>query len=61
MTSLAETLSRYTREGELYERIDADLERLRAQGLILPLTAKGYCGEWRSAGFWTAGSIPNHG
>ena len=36
---------------ELYERIDADLERLRAQGLILPLTAKGYCGEWRSAGF----------
>lgn len=36
---------------ELYERIDADLERLRAQGESLPLTAKGYCGEWRSAGF----------
>ena len=34
---------------ELYERIDADLERLRAQGLTLPLTAEGYCGEWRSA------------
>jgi len=30
---------------ELYERIDADLERLRAQGLPLPPTAKGYCGE----------------
>ena len=36
---------------ELYERIDADLERLRAQGVPLPLSAKGYCGEWRSAGF----------
>lgn len=36
---------------ELYERIDADLERLRAQGMSLPLSAKGYCGEWRSAGF----------
>jgi hypothetical protein len=36
---------------ELYERIDADLERLRAQGMTLPLTAKGYCAEWRSAGF----------
>lgn len=36
---------------ELYERIDADLERLRAQGLTLPLTAKGYCADWRSAGF----------
>ncbi|HET8927943.1 MAG TPA: DUF3375 domain-containing protein [Microbacterium sp.] len=36
---------------ELYERIDADLERLRAQGMSLPLTAKGYCGEWRSVGF----------
>lgn len=36
---------------ELYERIDADLERLRAQGVSLPLSAKGYCGEWRYAGF----------
>ena len=36
---------------ELYERIDTDLERLRAQGMSLPLTAKGYCGEWRSIGF----------
>ncbi len=36
---------------ELYERIDADLERLRAHGIALPLTGKGYCGEWRSAGF----------
>jgi len=36
---------------ELYERLDADLERLRDQGLALPLTAKGYCAEWRSAGF----------
>ena len=36
---------------ELYERIDADLERLRAQGVVLPLTAKGYCGQWRTAGF----------
>lgn len=29
---------------ELYERIDADLERLRAQGIALPLTAKGTAG-----------------
>lgn len=36
---------------ELYERIDADLERLRGRGMALPLTAKGYCSEWRSAGF----------
>ncbi|MFC8680205.1 DUF3375 domain-containing protein [Microbacterium ureisolvens] len=36
---------------ELYERLDADLERLRAQGLTLPLSAKGYCAEWRAAGF----------
>ncbi|MFV0372975.1 DUF3375 domain-containing protein [Microbacterium sp.] len=36
---------------DLYERIDTDLERLRAQGLALALTAKGYCGQWRSAGF----------
>ena len=36
---------------ELYERIDADLERLRGQGMALPLSAKGYCGEWRASGF----------
>lgn len=36
---------------ELYERLDADLERLRAQGVALPLSAKGYCAEWRVAGF----------
>jgi hypothetical protein len=36
---------------ELYERLDDDLERLRGQGVPLPLTAKGYCAEWRSAGF----------
>ncbi|MBF0816614.1 DUF3375 domain-containing protein [Microbacterium paludicola] len=36
---------------ELYERLDADLERLRAQGVVLPLSGKGYCAEWRVAGF----------
>lgn len=36
---------------ELYERLDTDLERLRAQGFALPLAAKGYCAEWRLAGF----------
>lgn len=36
---------------ELYERLDVDLERLRAQGVALPLRAKGYCAEWRAAGF----------
>lgn len=36
---------------ELYERLDVDLERLREQGLSLPLSAKGYCAGWRSAGF----------
>lgn len=36
---------------ELYERLDTDLERLRAQGLPLPLSAKGYCAQWRVAGF----------
>lgn len=36
---------------ELYERLDSDLERLRAHGLALPLSAKGYCAEWRVAGF----------
>ncbi len=38
---------------ELYERLDADLERLRAHGLRLPLSAKGYCAQWRAAGFLT--------
>lgn len=36
---------------ELYGRLDADLERLRAQGLSLPLSGKGYCVQWRTAGF----------
>ncbi|MFT4137077.1 DUF3375 domain-containing protein [Microbacterium sp.] len=36
---------------ELYERLDTDLERLRAQGLSFPLSAKGYCAQWRAAGF----------
>ncbi len=36
---------------ELYEHLDADLERLRAHGLSLPLNAKGYCTQWRLAGF----------
>ncbi|MGB4776773.1 DUF3375 domain-containing protein [Microbacterium sp.] len=36
---------------ELYERLDTDLERLRAQGLTLPLSAQGYCAQWRAAGF----------
>lgn len=36
---------------ELYERLDDDLERLRAHGMALPLNAKGYCAEWRAAGF----------
>lgn len=35
---------------ELYERLEADLERLRAQDLDLPLSAKGYCAQWRAAG-----------
>ncbi|KAB1659681.1 DUF3375 domain-containing protein [Pseudoclavibacter chungangensis] len=38
---------------EFYERLDADLERLRDQGLTLPLSAKGYCAQWRAAGFLT--------
>lgn len=36
---------------ELYERLDEDLEELRAQGLELPLSAKGYCAQWRAAGY----------
>lgn len=36
---------------ELYERLDIDLERLRAQEFSLPLSAKGYCAQWRAAGF----------
>jgi hypothetical protein len=38
---------------ELYERIDHDLEALRAHGLDLPQSAQGYCTEWRKAGFLT--------
>lgn len=44
---------------DLYERIDVDLERLRAQGITLPLTAKGYCDEWRSAGFLVRRAAPD--
>ncbi len=36
---------------ELYERLDTDLERLRAHGMSLPLNAKGYCTDWRSVGY----------
>ena len=45
MTSLAETLSRYTREGELYERIDAHRLRCVACGHRCPIPdgAVGVC------------------
>lgn len=36
---------------EFYERIDADLDDLRAHGFALPTTAKGYCADWRTAGY----------
>lgn len=36
---------------ELYERLDVDLEQLRAQGMSLPLSGRGYCAHWRSSGF----------
>ncbi|WP_168625646.1 DUF3375 domain-containing protein [Cryobacterium sp. BB307] len=36
---------------ELYERIDHDLDALRAHGFDLPQTAQSYCAEWRKAGF----------
>lgn len=34
----------------LFERIDADLEDLRAEGYDLPRTAQAYCAEWRTQG-----------
>lgn len=36
---------------ELYERIDVDLDDLRAHGFVLPLTARAYCADWRQAGY----------
>jgi len=36
---------------ELYARIDADLDDLRALGQDLPLTAQRYCADWRKADF----------
>ncbi|MFN3867386.1 MAG: DUF3375 domain-containing protein, partial [Demequina sp.] len=36
---------------DLYERVDADLEDLRAHGLTLPQTARAYVKAWRDAGF----------
>ena len=36
---------------DLYERIDADLDELRAHGFDLPGTAKAYCADWRTAGY----------
>jgi hypothetical protein len=36
---------------DLYERIDNDLDALRAHGIEMPQTAQSYCAEWRRAGF----------
>ncbi|WP_062522750.1 DUF3375 domain-containing protein [Demequina silvatica] len=36
---------------DLYERIDADLDDLRAHGLTVPQTAQAYVKAWRDAGF----------
>lgn len=36
---------------ELYERVDADLDDLRARGLALPQTARAYVADWRKAGY----------
>lgn len=36
---------------DLYERIDADFDELRAHGFDLPGTAKAYCADWRTAGY----------
>lgn len=36
---------------ELYERLDADLEQLRALGFDLKGSATGYVAQWRSSGF----------
>lgn len=49
-THLGERTRRLDAE-ELYERLDDDLEQLRANGLSLPLTGQGYCAQWRAAGF----------
>src|SRR5450830_640221 len=38
---------------ELHERIDHDLDALRAHGFELPQSGQGYCAEWRKAGFLT--------
>lgn len=53
---LSEHLGAETRRlptDELYERLDHDLEALRAHGFDLPQSAQGYCAEWRKAGFLT--------
>ncbi len=36
---------------ELYERVDADMEQLRATGWDLKGSARGYVAQWRNAGF----------
>lgn len=36
---------------DLYERIDADLDELRAHGFDLAGTAKAYCADWRASGY----------
>lgn len=36
---------------ELHERIDSDLDELRARGFDLPQSAQGYLSAWRHAGF----------
>lgn len=36
---------------DLYERLEADLDDLRAHGIVLPQTAQAYVKAWRDAGF----------
>lgn len=36
---------------DLYDRLDAELDSLRARGLSLPQTARAYVAEWRKAGY----------
>ncbi|WP_460800807.1 DUF3375 domain-containing protein [Microbacterium sp. GXF6406] len=36
---------------DLYERIDADLDELRAHGFEVSGTGKAYCAQWRTAGY----------
>ena len=36
---------------DLIERLDIELDELRAHGLVLPRSAQGYAAEWREAGF----------